>query len=141
MIPGALVFATVIAAARLHCEDMIRRFASLILCGLMLQLTLRASDLMCARHDAQAPSAGFDHRSAMSMAEGHDRQTAGEQKTCEIPVARDCCHGVVSCAMTLGLGERLSATNHLLDHDVALQLRTDAPTSPVSSPEPPPPKL
>jgi hypothetical protein len=109
----------------------------------MLQLNFRVSDLVCAKHDAESSNAamGNAQHHGMAMDVDHEQQAAGEKKSCEIPVTKDCCQGVTSCAMTFGLGVDLSANGAPASHDGASAVRSDAPASLVSSPEPPPPRL
>jgi hypothetical protein len=121
---------------------MLRRITALVLSTLMLQLNFKLSDYVCARHDGEPSSAvvnSAQHRD-MAMPAGHQQQSAGEQTPCEIPVTRDCCNGVASCAMTFALAPDAPASvYHPSDHTGSL-LRARVPASLVTAPEPPPPK-
>src|SRR4051812_47668415 len=92
---------------------MIRRLTALVLSTLLLQLNFKLSDLVCAKHDRESSStaavSSAQHRE-MAMPAGYNQQGAGEQKSCEIPVTRDCCQGVASCAMTFGLAAAVSGS-------------------------------
>ncbi|MFL5551375.1 MAG: hypothetical protein ACJ770_01085, partial [Gemmatimonadaceae bacterium] len=80
---------------------MIRRVAGLLLSLLLLQLNFRASDLVCAAHEtassSQAGTASGEHHQ-MVMSPDHAQQTLGDNQSCEIPVTRDCCQALTSCA-------------------------------------------
>ncbi|MFL5463096.1 MAG: hypothetical protein ACJ78G_07680 [Gemmatimonadaceae bacterium] len=122
----------------------IRRLAGLLLSVLSLQLNFRASDLVCAAHDGGRSShagvaAGEHHEMAMSA--DHTEQSAGEKQSCEIPVTRDCCQALTSCAMTLDACASPTNSGISLDRARAASATADAPASLIQRPEPPPPKL
>jgi hypothetical protein len=125
-----------------------RRLSGILTGLLMLHLASAGADLACAEHGSRPAQ---DHRhamghhthatakSAVTAAARADAATATEQP-CETPAQAECCRAMTSCAIIAACerGARLESVPPVRDAIEPAVVR--APQSPVTSPDPPPPK-
>ncbi len=118
-----------------------RRLPGFITALLMLHLTFVGADLACAQH-GDRPTQGHQHAMRHQQHRGaavHVEAATGNQP-CDTPTQPACCQAMTSCA--------INATCERVDRsasvppcpNVIAPAVTRIPSSPITAPDPPPPK-
>jgi hypothetical protein len=118
-----------------------RRVFGLLTALLMLHLTIVGADLRCADHSV---SAAGEHQT-MGVTHGPTRSATTAVATtndrpCQTPTQPACCRALTSCAVNVVLrADQAAAPGPLVRHAIQ-PATTRLPASPITAPEPPPPK-
>ena len=118
----------------------LRRMAGLLMSGFLLHLNLQAADATCAHHSVRGVrESATSHSARHAYHAGSARDAINTETPCEIPAQPNCCQALASCSMVaLASGARSTALPNT--PGAISQMVSEIPTSPVASPDPPPPK-
>lgn len=118
-----------------------RRLSGLIAGLLMLHFTFVGADFACARHGdraAQSHQRVTGHH-GHHVTGAHVESPATEQP-CETPTQPECCHAMTSCAISAAFERGTRSDAAPPQRDVIEPAIIRVPLSPITSPDPPPPK-
>jgi hypothetical protein len=118
-----------------------RRLTGLLVGFLMLHLSIVGADLSCAQHGdrgaIQRHHASGTH--AHMLVAAHAEAGATHQP-CDVPAQPDCCRAMTSCAITAASAASVRLDAFPPAHDVIRPALMRVLRSPITSPDPPPPK-
>ncbi len=117
----------------------IRRLTGLLIAVLMLHLTFVGASVRCAQgselsvggHHANGHHAGMVSETSANATQTQPHRT---------PVQAECCRAMMACAVTVALREEAPSTHQRLRDDAIIASLMSVPRSPITSPDPPPPK-
>jgi hypothetical protein len=126
-----------------------RRLSRIVVALLTLHLTFVGADGACAEHGdrgerlqshahARGMTGGHDHRAVAAVAEA--ASDAAADQPCETPTQPACCRAMTSCTVTaVSMDAAFASPVPPVRASIASPALT-IPLSPVTAPEPPPPK-
>jgi hypothetical protein len=121
---------------------MLSRLSGLIAALLMLHLTFVGAALSCVEHGGRSAQ-GHEHamaRHAHPAAGAHAESAAETDRPCDTPVQQGCCHAMTSCAMSAAFAQVAGTQSVPPIRDAIAAAIMRAPRSPITAPDPPPPK-
>ena len=117
-----------------------RRLTGLLVAILMLHLTLVGADFSCAQHgDRGTVSHHQATRSHAGMTAAAVEASATEQP-CQTPTQPECCRAMTSCAINATLGVPGDTQDRPVVREAIVSALMRIPRSPITAPDPPPPK-
>lgn len=117
-----------------------RRLAGFLVAFLMLHLTFVGASVRCAQgselnvvghHYANGHHAGMATETGAGSTHGQSHR---------VPAQPECCRAMAACAVTVALREEAQSHRELLRDDAIIANLLSLPRSPITSPDPPPPK-
>jgi hypothetical protein len=120
-----------------------RRIAGILMSINLLHLTLGTADATCAapdsrEHSTPAPAHAHQHNeTAAAEAPGSQR---APRDTHDFGNLSPCCQMMTSCATVMTMAHGGALGMHSIIADAPSRARVAMPVSPVSGPEPPPPR-
>jgi hypothetical protein len=117
-----------------------RRLIGLLVAVLMAHLTFVGADFSCAQHGDRGMIS--HHEAAPSHAAMAMRTTAAAatDQPCQTPTQPECCRAMTSCTISAALGTPDASSERPLSRDVIASALMRIPRSPITAPDPPPPK-
>ena len=121
-----------------------RRLIGLLVAILMLHLTLVGADFSCAQHGDRGTvghhEAGRSHAGMSAGMTAGAVAAAATEQPCQTPTQPECCRAMTSCAINATLGAFGASQERPVVRDAIVSALMRIPRSPITAPDPPPPK-